>query len=86
MSKALPQCCTRLTCQRQCRFAFSENNLDSDAPAAPPTAAEGQQYALQYAQLKKEMLGRTQRFGGLLGAYIFLTISGEVGKHLHKQL
>lgn len=68
-----------LTCQQHYRFAFSENSLDSDSPPAPPTAAEGQQYALQYTQLKKEMLGRTQRFSGLLGAYIFLTISGEVG-------
>ncbi|KAL3144325.1 hypothetical protein ABBQ32_004086 [Trebouxia sp. C0010 RCD-2024] len=59
------------------RFTLSEDTLTSESPAAAPTAAEAQQYALQYVQLKKEMLGRTQRFGGLLGAYIFLTISGE---------
>lgn len=71
--------------RRRYRFTYSQNNLGSVSPAAAPTAGQGQQYALQYAQLKKEMLGRTQRFGGLLGAYIFLTISGEVGQHLHQQ-
>ena len=45
----------------------------------PPTAEEGKQYAIQYQQLKKEMLGRTQRFGGLLAAYLFLTVSGQAG-------
>ncbi len=43
----------------------------------PPTAEEGKQYAMQYQQLKKEMLGRTQRFGGSLAAYLFLTVSGQ---------
>lgn len=42
------------------------------------TSAQEQQYAAQYQQLKKEMLGRTQRFAGLLAAYLFLTVSSEV--------
>lgn len=80
----MPVCTPASTKQRHChRFIVSENSSESDSPAAAPSAAEAQQYALQYAQLKKEMLGRTQRFGGLLGAYLFLTISGEVGTPLH---
>lgn len=61
-----------------CRFAASDNSLDSDAAVEVPTPAQAQQYAEQYTKLKQEMLGRTQRFGGLLGAYLFLTVSGEV--------
>lgn len=59
------------------RFAASDNSLDSDAAVEVPTPAQAQQYAEQYTKLKQEMLGRTQRFGGLLGAYLFLTVSGE---------
>ena len=46
------------------------------------TSAQEQQYAAQYQQLKKEMLGRTQRFAGLLAAYLFLTMSSEVPANL----
>ena len=46
------------------------------------TSAQEQQYAAQYQQLKKEMLGRTQRFAGLLAAYLFLTVSSEVPTNL----
>ena len=53
--------------------------FDSEEEIVPPTAEEGKQYAIQYQQLKKEMLGRTQRFGGLLAAYLFLTVSGQAG-------
>lgn len=41
------------------------------------TSEQAKQYAAQYEQLKKEMLGRTQRFAGLLSAYLFLTVSSE---------
>lgn len=51
--------------------------LEPEEEILPPTAEQTKQYALQYQQLKREMLGRTQRFGGFLAAYLFLTVSGQ---------
>lgn len=62
-----------------CRVTYQDTVFDSEEEIVPPTAEEGKQYAIQYQQLKKEMLGRTQRFGGLLAAYLFLTVSGQAG-------
>lgn len=62
-----------------CRVTYQDTVFDSEEEIVPPTAEEGRQYAIQYQQLKKEMLGRTQRFGGLLAAYLFLTVSGQAG-------
>ncbi len=62
-----------------CRVSYQDTVFDSEEEIVPPTAEEGKQYAIQYQQLKKEMLGRTQRFGGLLAAYLFLTVSGQAG-------
>ncbi|DBA93920.1 hypothetical protein WJX82_005828 [Trebouxia sp. C0006] len=59
------------------RVTYQDTVFDSEEEIVPPTAEEGKQYAIQYQQLKKEMLGRTQRFGGLLAAYLFLTVSGQ---------
>lgn len=60
------------------RTFYPETDLDTDnTTVSIPTAAEAQQYVEQYQQLKTEMVGRTQRFGGLLAAYLFLTVSGE---------
>ncbi len=61
------------------RVTYQDTVFDSEEEIVPPTPEEGKQYAIQYQQLKKEMLGRTQRFGGLLAAYLFLTVSGQAG-------
>ena len=52
--------------------------LDEEPADQEVTSEQGEQYSAQYVQLKKDMLGRTQRFAGLLAAYLFLTVSSEV--------
>ena len=62
-----------------CRVTSFDIVLEPEEEILPPTAEQAKQYAQQYQQLKREMLGRTQRFGGFLAAYLFLTVSGQAG-------
>lgn len=58
------------------RLTVSQQEQQANTAVSPQTSAQARQYAMQYQELKDEMLGRTQRFGAFLAAYLLLTVSG----------